>query len=482
MGRKGTIFWARGEEIKMRVIKHLFELFVILISFIASLNIYACEGSTHYAINQYIAEHIIGGFSLDEYIKSQLGFIERVTTVFKQFEGQNIDGAPPTISIWLGHGGRMEDDPIIRTRHHFHNPLKTWNEAGLIYGTTVGRSSIIWAQSEYQISGGSFSWQNVRNYFYLALTSKYQSGRGYNFAETFRGLGQLMHLISDASVPEHSRNDQHAFQFTYERWVDQFRQNDLTIFNQWLSNTIRYGYDKSVLEITPDLLAPVPIARIVDTDKYHLNGDNPRVTLDEPIGISEYSNANFLSLNTKFEFFPLPSRDDVQAVNFDIENPRDSSSMVRRPYYWKTIDPPALDGDTGYRLATVSYLCDYARRYFPTDLDEARMYEKPALDENVYRDYAARLIPRAVGLVIKYRHSQGDPFTNNYSGTSPEFSYIVVPEQNNASYIPSDQAVELSFDLSENPIPLWTTDVYLQVIYRGKLGNESDAIAVGVRA
>src|SRR4030042_1128875 len=116
MGRKGTIFWARGEEIKMRVRKHLFELFVILISFIASLNIYAFEGSTHYAINQYIAEHIIGGFSLDEYIKSQLGFIEGVTTVFKQYEGQNMDGEPPTISMWLGYGGRMEKNPYITHR------------------------------------------------------------------------------------------------------------------------------------------------------------------------------------------------------------------------------------------------------------------------------------------------------------------------------------------------------------------------------
>jgi hypothetical protein len=64
---------------------------------------------------------------------------------------------------------------------------------------------------------------------------------------------------------------------------------------------------------------------------------------------------------------------------------------------------------------------------------------------------------------------------------SADFYYIVVPEKNNTSFIPQNSAAELVFDLSNNPIPLWATDVYLQVVYRGQHGNEADAVAVGFK-
>jgi hypothetical protein len=42
------------------------------------------------------------------------------------------------------------------------------------------------------------------------------------FAETFRGLGQQMHLIEDASVPLHVRDDAHfsLIYDNYETWVE----------------------------------------------------------------------------------------------------------------------------------------------------------------------------------------------------------------------------------------------------------------------
>ena len=39
-------------------------------------------------------------------------------------------------------------------------------------------------------------------------------------------------------------------------------------------------------------------------------------------------------------------------------------------------------------------------------------------------------------------------------------------------------AAPLVFDFSSNPIPLSATDLYLQVVYRGQLGQEADAVAV----
>jgi hypothetical protein len=64
---------------------------------------------------------------------------------------------------------------------------------------------------------------------------------------------------------------------------------------------------------------------------------------------------------------------------------------------------------------------------------------------------------------------------------SSEFYYIVAPEASGLRAIPKGGNVELTFDLSESPIPLYATDVYLQVIYHGRLGMEDGAVAVGFK-
>jgi len=491
---------------------------------------YALDKPTHEAINEYIAENTIGSFSLDQYLMDQLGFQKGKDEEFnnkKAFE-------------WLGYGGKKEDEPIyFRSLRHFHDPtVEEWDKAGL---KGIWDSSIIWAQRTDQWPGGHYSWQDVRDYFYSALISEDQTTRDYYFAETFRGLGQQMHLIEDASVPLHTRDDIHII-FNYEGWVEKFRtDSDDTedIFNSWLANNQRYGYDKAVLNHNlsdlPDN-APIPIARIIDTDKYI--GTNPDVAISAPVGIAEYSNANFFTEDTAFREYDYPAWDSVQIAEYEIPDPRDSLNMVFRQYYKKV-----SDGDTGYRLATVGYLKDYVLAYFPGYASLFRAYERPALDANVYRDYAERLIPRAVGysaalldyffrgaieislpdtgvyglidpsdppeqgfdhitlraqntspegeemtdgsieLVVKYRLALADPFISypDYVPYTEEFSYIVVPEASGTRSIPRESPGELDFDLSGNPIPLWATDLYLQVVYKGRLGPEDNAIGVGFK-
>ncbi len=41
-----------------------------------------------------------------------------------------------------------------------------------------------------------------------------------------------------------------------------------------------------------------------------------------------------------------------------------------------------------------------------------------------------------------------------------------------------DQPVDLDFDFSDSPLPFGSSDLYLQVVYRGPIGNERDAVAV----
>ena len=77
-------------------------------------------------------------------------------------------------------------------------------------GLFSGMSAIDWAMQPLNSqSCGCYSWNDVREYYYRALTSPDKRTREINFAETFRGLGQLMHLVQDMSVPDHVRNSSH---------------------------------------------------------------------------------------------------------------------------------------------------------------------------------------------------------------------------------------------------------------------------------
>jgi len=90
-----------------------------------------------------------------------------------------------------------------------------------------------------------------------------------------------------------------------------------------------------------------------------------------------------------------------------------------------------------------------------------------------------------IELVVGYRRAIDDPFLNYPEDypfqAEPEISYIVVPEKNSIRSIPGDGSVELTFDLSQKPIPLWAINVFIRLIYHGQLGNEDGTVVVGFK-
>ena len=182
----------------MKIPKYMLTIFTVqIVIAVLSLHSYASEKVTHYAVNGYIAKNTIQGFCLEEYVTEELGFQDGIETTFNNKE----------VWEWLAYGGKKEDEPFLaRSFRHFHNPLKSWGTAGL-WGNF--ESSIIWGQRTDQSPSGHYSWQDAREYLYLALTSEPKNKRDENFAETFRGFGQLMHLVQNLSVPTHTRDDGH---------------------------------------------------------------------------------------------------------------------------------------------------------------------------------------------------------------------------------------------------------------------------------
>ncbi len=288
--------------------------FITMILIVVSIQeiSFALEVETHQAINYYIADSTLNGFSLGGYLKQNCGFSQGIA---ENFNGLRVDE-------WLSIGGKYEDKPpgwynkipYLRSVNHFHDPITKQGFSGF-WGTSLfdGTSSVLWSQwplgaQTLQVLGtGNYSWFDARDYFYRALTSPDKTTRDKNFADTFRGLGQVMHLVEDVSVPEHTRNDAHGTcpqAHHYECWA----LKNVTINK--LPNYPPIYFDSSAIG-NSNPLAPVPIANLFDTNQY--NGTNPAVTLQNNVGLSEFANANFFSQHTIFKNYLHPAEGNTTA-------------------------------------------------------------------------------------------------------------------------------------------------------------------------
>jgi hypothetical protein len=500
--------------------KILLTILILIFPSITVINAYDTDN-----VHPLLNENALFQSNVDNYLKTQLGFANGIKEVFKT----------KRITEWIKDGAKLEDETVCRSRNHFHDPLKSWDSAGLSnpvvdsycllfgYEKFSADSSLIWAQKQ-SINfwyDSLWSWPKARNYYYKALTTTTKDDREKHFAYAFRALGQITHLIADSSVPAHVRNDIHVFPLskfgisvgspTYESWArDNYRtlpytgmQIDQSIFLQAVNNA----------------LAPAPISALWDQDKY--TGTNPNVTAGSIIGIAEYTNANFFSEDTIFADQPYPAWSSVTEYDEEIAIGKLRTNLRKTG-----------DGETVTHLAAGKWFY----KYLPSNKKSLGL----KLDDVVYADYAQKLIPRAVGysaglldyffrvnieitrpdsgiyaqttpdqgfsrvtllaknttstgeemtdgsieLVVKYKLAIDDPFRNyppDYSfRAAPEFSYIVAPEANGIRSIPRGNPVELTFNLG-NSIPLWAIDVYLQVVYKGRLGNEDGAVVVGLK-
>ncbi|OGH88704.1 MAG: hypothetical protein A3J93_01245 [Candidatus Magasanikbacteria bacterium RIFOXYC2_FULL_42_28] len=108
---------------------------------------------------------------------------------------------------WMKQGAIEEDTPT-RWLNHFYDPV---NDRGLLFNNFRYQSSKKWAQDPFNqqnFSMGDNSWQKAFLYYYKA-----------NAKDAFITLGHTLHLIADASVPAHTRDDPHPTGDSYEQFV-----------------------------------------------------------------------------------------------------------------------------------------------------------------------------------------------------------------------------------------------------------------------
>lgn len=324
--------------------------------------------------HQAMSERAVASSSLGRYLTDQLGF--------PQGSAEQIsDGANrQEVTRWIRDGAEFEDIPSVRVRHHFHNPTRPWDQAGLrVAGAQIGESSVLWGQDRGQTIGGKHSWHDARTSFVRALAATTDSERQKAYTETFRSLGQLMHLIQDAASPAHTRNDAHLCCLLGVGDRDEFHDWAEVAGNRNRALSLpSQRFAQSILTGPPfNPLAPVPIARILDTERYRQTGV-PEAGLD--IGLAEYSSANFFSDDTIFSDLPFPAPSSVVLGEPEFE----SKTREFRRYFKKAGDGELID-----HLAVSSGLYEF--------LPEPLKGRKKGLDDKVLQDYAAKLFPRAVG-------------------------------------------------------------------------------------
>ncbi len=446
---------------------------LILVSFVIPKSGFSWESKpTHEDLTIYAAENSVLGTNTD-YLEN-LGFQNGLKEDLKW------DKHNEPISKWLSEGSALEDAGNIfqvitgngRFMNHFHNPLKEWESAGLDdWVLYTGESSALWAQNgdnQLNFPEGNWSWQQIKDYYYLALTSNTEEERQENFAKTFRGLGHQMHLIQDAAVPAHVRNDAHPFAYNrmmglhIEKWAAEAK--NINYINSLAGNP-----NFPAVELNTSYQTFAPITQFIDTigaNKY--DGSNPSTSLS--IGLAEYANANFFSDDTIFtedystdhrHYFPYPKKSSTNLQDYLAQTPLPETRMAQDGVE-DLVLPHIIKNNDGENINHFVRPGYYTNHY--SGEGDVTYYRTFYIDEQCHEDYAAKLIPRAVG----YSAGLLDYFFRGQIDMVPD-------EENGNGYIiknNSDEDLEGTFKLyfdneSDERIQIESGDFPLEISISG---------------
>gem|GEM_PF-2412755 len=314
---------------------------------------------------------------------------------------------------WLTSGSRLEDEPTCRASHHFHNPLLPFLEAMntdlpeplrlFCAGQGFGRqwSNVTWGTGAVSptlagaVTGNPFDWAAARRRYLDGLTLGTAAEREAALADTFLTLGHLTHLVQDLAVPAHVRND-------FVSHLDLFPKREP--FTRWFEN----GFERFVrrnpelvdaAQAMPVVFDGAPPTRFWDRDVY--DGTNP--SADPVQGLAEYTNANFASANTIFtedlaagdpHRFPFPRQASTNLADLFQQRltparTQAEDAIVDLGLYLSK----ERDGERVGRFARAGYLTRDLIDNAAPELVRLSLQ----LDDDVHRDYASLLVPRAVG-------------------------------------------------------------------------------------
>ena len=493
---------------------------VIIVLLMATTSFAWNDEKTHPTLSEYAAESFFGADFMTEYVNGI-----QVKQMIR--DGSKLEDTGSPAQFLIGKA---------RSLNHFHNPAKAnLAEAGLsdlpIF-ISNGRSTLLWAQDgPYQESKGweDWSWQAVRKHYCNYLTAPNKTDKDDNNTKLLTGLGYQMHLIQDMGQPNHVRNDTHILDgaswiMGLETWARKNDENVLEILN---TTTIPAVTVDLMPSFTADT-SKAPVAKLIDTREY-LGTRFPKASFDQ--GLAEYTNSNFFSESTIFSseysandkhYHPYPKKIETNVQEY-IDNLLSLSTVTTEeefgPFESFIVSKQMT---TGEKLNCLAASGPLSKKLYQ-ERGEDKYFYRSFIYDTCFREYAEKLIPASVAyskamlnyfyrgtlnvtptpgdvtfhsakvtvsnntpneamgpgdvyLVIRYKAltetGSGPVKTLNYS--TADYSYKVAKLQNVDLSAPR----ELTFDFSNDPMPVYFEDISMQLVYRGPLGNESDAVAV----
>lgn len=388
----------------------------LVLSLSLRANVFSWDNEkTHKDLSIIAAENSLMDRSKGDYLRS----IDLNEGLNQRVKWKNSEKA---IKEWLQEGADKEDagnwkDAVkgqARFNNHFYNPLAPMSSAGLddvivktipnpalippfitVYWPVSGEAAPKWAHdNEKQDTAveGNWTWGKTKTFYYKALTSRTDAERQSYFAQTFKGLGHQMHLLQDMAVSAHVRNDGHPEESIQYEMI----KRGLPVGDLYFENWAKKYPDKisafaanpvfPSIDLTENPYNLTPIAQFYDSEQYTA-GAYPDTS--PSWGIAEYTNANFVSYDTIFtdylsatdkHYFPYPS---YNTACYNIIESENIGTGKKERYLSKT-----CQGEPVARFAAASPLFPYLWPLYKGALK---------LDSSTHRDYAEKLVPRAVG-------------------------------------------------------------------------------------
>ena len=414
----------------------------------------------------------------NEVIEQNVGKVDGWIETFIGLSGVDAYINGQKIRKWIIDGSEREDDffsPLVTARYmnHFYNPL---NNSGLADSPFFGMaSSYEWGSNH---SYNSWTWKQARDHFYYGLTKNAKADRDNALANSFRALGQVMHLVQDLAVPAHVRNDAHPTGDPYEAYTN--------------SNLDALDYSLVPFPYWNVSLSPYAPKQFWDLESY-----NGSTAYDSGyIGLAEYTAANFYSKDTigMETVYPHPSRQNTNLQDFDLL----PTVVIATP---DNITHTVFN-ITGYgkeRLAALKY---FGQEILELPGGDVLMRYKLSLflDNECHKEYAKFLIPRAVGYsagllnyffrgqidMVSDPSNPGKYLIKNLSNETMSGTFslyyddkndnrILITSWENLSINANSQSAPVTFTEPASPEPKEKGKYIL--IFRGTQGSEADAVA-----
>ena len=433
--------------------------------------------------------------------------------------------------------------PFNRPLHHFYDPINDKGLSAFpVFGTAAPDWAIGSSDSfanpalPNTFRRNHFTLFDARESLFRALTGKdknwttvaaNKTQRDKYWATVFRALGDVVHLVQDMGQPQHTRNDRHSgkkydgfapfrgHKSVFEAYVEARAKQDRFIVTQLQTS------GGTPLDVPTEGLkyTGYPVPAFDDYASYfsswHIDGSDPL----QRRGLADYSNRGFFTAGTNFG----------DTGNYLHPDPDPKSSAYIRSFIttdWsggrlpnggavKVLRGTVPDKLTGSQDQAVLSTVGLWDQFLVQEVSK----EQYTLTRANYDDMADLLIPRAVaysaGMISHFFRGRMEILIDQYSGQSVTLKFVnraktdtfyhqdglnelsVVYTYNNANgkvFGTSEAAVSLASDddippdstsaqsytfTFAPPIPSDAKDLKLQLVYRGKLGNEEDAVAIG---